>query len=67
MTQHAYAQDQRPNAQQRRGTRPDATFKPVALPALAAAVQALRAQERRPAIRDHEDLPAILRKDAQLG
>jgi len=42
-------------------------FKPVALPALAAAVRQVKAgvaSERRPS---PHDLPAILRKTAQLG
>lgn len=39
-------------------------FKPVALPALAAAVQVTRPQPSR---RKNQELPAILRKDAGLG
>ena len=42
-------------------------FKPLALPALAAAVRSgarAQVQPRKPA---HRDIPAILRNDAQLG
>jgi hypothetical protein len=39
-------------------------FKPVALPALAAAIQAARMQPRE---RKPSDLPAILRKETTLG
>jgi hypothetical protein len=39
-------------------------FKPVALPALAAAVRASQPQPRHPKI---QQLPAILRKEAMLG
>jgi hypothetical protein len=39
-------------------------FKPVALPALAAAMHAVRPQPRLPKSRE---LPAILRKESQLG
>lgn len=39
-------------------------FKPVALPALAAAVYAARPQASRPKA---QELPAILRKEAILG
>lgn len=39
-------------------------FKPVALPALAAAVHASRPQANRPKV---QELPAILRKEAVLG
>jgi hypothetical protein len=39
-------------------------FKPVALPALAAAVQAAKAQARKPKA---QELPPILRKEAVLG
>jgi hypothetical protein len=38
-------------------------FKPVALPALAAAMHAARQQPRQPKI---QELPAILRKEAML-
>ncbi len=39
-------------------------FKPVALPALAAAMQAARFQPQSPKV---QELPAILRKEAMLG
>ena len=39
-------------------------FKPVALPALKAAVQAMRKEPRRP---ERRELPAILRKDSDAG
>jgi hypothetical protein len=39
-------------------------FKPVALPALKAAVQAMRTEPRRP---ERRELPAILRKDSDAG
>ncbi|MCB5175219.1 hypothetical protein [Microvirga lenta] len=39
-------------------------FKPVALPALAAAVHAVRQQPRHP---KSQALPAILRKESALG
>jgi hypothetical protein len=45
--------------------RPEApAFKPVALPALAAAMQAARFQPQLPKV---QELPAILRKEAVLG
>lgn len=55
-----------------RATRPDEqnaarsipAFKAVALPALAAAVQAAKGQQSRP---KPSELPAILRKEAMLG
>ena len=43
------------------GNRADAGFKPVALPALAAAVKAAKP---KPQETPHRELPAILRKDA---
>jgi hypothetical protein len=47
-----------------RQTRADAEFKPVALPALAAAV---KASKDRPREAPHRELPPILRKEASLG
>jgi hypothetical protein len=45
--------------------RPEApAFKPVALPALAAAMQAARFHPQSPKV---QELPAILRKEAMLG
>lgn len=44
--------------------RPEAAFKPVALPALAAALRHARAPARETRV---QDLPAILRKDASLA
>ncbi len=51
---------QQPDSQ----TRADAAFKPVALPALAAAV---KASKDRPQAAPHRELPPILRKEATLG
>ena len=45
-------------------TRADAAFKPVALPALAAAV---KAAQDKPREAPHRELPPILRKDAVLS
>jgi hypothetical protein len=58
VTQTKNAQDTRQQAQA------SPAFKPVALPALAAAVHAARKQ---PQNKKANDLPAILRKEAQLG
>ena len=49
---------------QQNGARPVPAFKVVALPALAAAVQAAKGQPNRPKT---SELPAILRKEAVLG
>ncbi len=51
-------------AVQRRDRRLEAGFKPLALPALAAAVQARKTAPSRPVERD---LPAFLREDALIG
>ena len=61
MTQTTKSQDTRQQAQ----SKPQAGFKPVALPALAAAVHASRKTPQQKK-KTHE-LPAILRKDSQLG
>ena len=62
MTQQAIERDARSHIPQ--PPRAEPGFKPVALPALAAAVHAARAQASRPKV--HEP-PAILRKEAVLG
>lgn len=62
MIQHV--QPERPQAERHRELRADAAFKPLALPALAAAVHATRLQPRRVKV---QDLPPILRKDATVG
>jgi hypothetical protein len=49
---------------QQNGARTIPAFKAVALPALAAAVQAAKRQPNRPKA---SELPAILRKEAVLG
>jgi hypothetical protein len=66
MTQHAVTQDPRSRSQEaaRQGARPAPDFKPVALPALAAAVRASRI---RPRSETRKDLPAILRKETEIG
>ncbi len=61
MIQQASNRDVRSNGQT---AQPVPTFKPVALPALAAAVRAVKIQPKRPR---NPELPAILRKDADLG
>ena len=60
MTQHA--SDRAIRAQTQAVAKP--TFKPVALPALAAAVQAAKLQRIRPKT---SEPPAILRKEAMQG
>ena len=50
-----------PQSDRRRAPAAEEAFKPLALPALAAAVRASRKEPRRQATRE---LPAILRKDA---
>ena len=62
MTQNASDRDIRTTQQGTARTIP--AFKAVALPALAAAVQAAKVQQSRPKI---SELPAILRKEAVLG
>jgi hypothetical protein len=62
MTQHATDRDTRPGEQNAARSIP--AFKAVALPALAAAVQAAKLQQSHPKI---SDLPAFLRKEAVLG
>ena len=62
MTQHASSRDIRSG--QQNAAPPIPAFKDVALPALAAAVQAAKLQQNRPKI---SELPAILRKEAVLG
>jgi hypothetical protein len=62
MTQHVSDRDTRPGEQDAARSIP--AFKAVALPALAAAVQAAKLQQSRPKI---SDLPAFLRKEAVLG
>jgi hypothetical protein len=59
MTQQASNRDVRGNSQT---AKPG--FKPVALPAVAAAVRAAKRQPSRPT---NTQLPAILRKEAMLG
>ncbi|MBF9195393.1 hypothetical protein [Microvirga terrestris] len=62
MTQHVSGRESRsdqPNAAQS-----IPAFKDVALPALAAAVQAAKLQQKRPKV---SELPAFLRKEAMLG
>jgi len=56
---------QTPNrvSQTNTATQPQPGFKPVALPALAAAVQAAKLQARR---QKPNELPAILRKEAMV-
>jgi len=62
MTQQASDRDIRPARQNASQSVP--AFKNVALPALAAAVQAAKLQRSRPKT---SELPAILRKEAVLG
>jgi hypothetical protein len=62
MTQQASDREIRQGRQN--GARPIPAFKAVALPALAAAVQAAKGQPNRPKT---SELPAILRKEAMLG
>ncbi len=50
--------------QRQREARADAAFKPVALPALAAAV---KAAQDKPREAPQRELPPILRKEATLG
>jgi hypothetical protein len=59
MTQHVTGRDIRPGQTIAASSIP--AFKNVALPALAAAVQAAKMQQKRPRT---SELPAILRKDA---
>ena len=62
MTQHASSRDARSGQQNAAQSIP--AFKTVALPALAAAVQAAKLQQSRPKT---SELPAFLRKEAMLG
>jgi hypothetical protein len=62
MSQHAPGHEARSDRQNAAQSIP--AFKNVALPALAAAVQAAKLQQNRPKI---SELPAILRKEAVLG
>jgi len=62
MTQNASSRDTRSGQQNAAPSIP--AFKNVALPALAAAVQAAKLQQGRPKI---SELPAFLRKEAFLG
>jgi hypothetical protein len=62
MTQNASSRDIRSGQQNTAPSIP--AFKNVALPALAAAVQAAKLQQSRPKV---SDLPAFLRKEAVLG
>ncbi len=62
MTQNASARVIRSGQQNAAQSIPE--FKNVALPALAAAVQASKLQQSRPKT---SELPAILRKEAMLG
>ena len=62
MTQPVSDREVRSNVQA--VARPVLPFKPVALPALAAAVQAVK---RQPASTRALELPAILRKETMLG
>jgi hypothetical protein len=61
MTLHAPNHDLRPSSKEAQAI---PAFKPVALPALAAA---MRSAKHRPAIAKKPELPAILRKEAMLG
>jgi hypothetical protein len=60
VTKSKKPQDQRQQTQ----SDPQAGFKPVALPALKAAVHASR---KMPQKKKTNELPAILRKESQLG
>jgi len=62
MSQPVSDRDVRPGEQNTATSIP--AFKAVALPALAAAVQATKKQQSRPKT---TELPAILRKEAMLG
>ncbi len=62
MTQQATTRTTRPQPPVAQPETP--AFKPVALPALAAAVHAVREQPRLP---KNQELPAILRKEAIVG
>ena len=62
MTQNASSRDIRSGQQNAAQSIP--AFKNVALPALAAAVQAAKLQQNRPKV---SELPAFLRKEALLG
>jgi hypothetical protein len=62
MNQQASDRDIRPGEQSAARSIP--AFKAVALPALAAAVQAAKLQQSRPKT---TELPAFLRKEAMLG
>jgi len=62
MTQNASDRDTRASQQNTANAIP--AFKAVALPALAAAVEAAKLQRSRPKT---SELPAILRKEAVLG
>ena len=65
MAQNAKMTDDRSNQEtEHRDANVAPAFKPVAMPALKAAVRAIRPQPPRAGERD---LPAILRKDANLG
>ncbi len=61
MTQHAPGREARSDRQDAAQSIP--AFKEVALPALAAAVQAAKLQQHRPKV---SELPAFLRKEAVL-
>ncbi|WP_230530712.1 hypothetical protein [Microvirga roseola] len=58
------ATNQEPGPKRPAEAQPASAFKPVALPALAAAVQAAKPQPTR---QPNRELPAILRKEAVLG
>jgi hypothetical protein len=62
MTQHASGREGRSGQQNAAQSIP--AFKDVALPALAAAVQAAKLQQKRPKV---SELPVFLRKEALLG
>jgi hypothetical protein len=54
----------RPETDERRDTSPKPGFKPIALPALAAAIEAVRMQPRAG---KQDEPPAILRKEPEHG
>ena len=54
----------RPNRQGEQQESADAAFKPVALPALAAAVEAVKSTPRQ---KVRHELPPVLRKEASVG
>ncbi len=54
-----------PHADETRRPRAEAVFQPVAIPAVAAAVEAARTQPRQAP--PQRDVPAILRKEAMVG